>query len=384
MFLSLVFFVTGLLGFLTFTVVMTQYKSNRKVNFYLLILFFFIALRFFLWGIYNLMPFSVDEEIACVFRAFGTVVFPCMYLYFRNLISNRKNAALADWRYFIIPVVFGFSSILIRKYAPYLQFYLYFLFLLIPLYYLFLSYVELKNKVWFKKSKVLIVDRQKLLIRNWTCFFFTVCLLFVIRLEVSLLFDVFVAGFSHGTSYLWISAIISCVLFFRILLTDEVLFVTHKNLNKEERKDNFELVFDDLWIISNDMAIDNIKDLQLKERVESNLSAYIRKVEIMALEHFCFRNPSVSMRDFAINLGIPKSHLLYLFKYHSGVNFIEFKKTVRVYDAISLIESGYLNLNTVESLSEKAGFSSCSAFLIIFKEITDVDPHDYNAIVKKI
>ena len=384
MFLSLVFFVTGLLGFLTFTVVMTQYKSNRKVNFYLLILFFFIALRFFLCGIYNLMPFSIDEEIACVFRTFGTVVFPCMYLYFRNLISNRKNAALADWRHFIIPVVFGFSSILIRKYAPFLQFYLYFLFLLIPLYYLFLSYVELKNKVWFKKSKVLIVDRQKLLIRNWTCFFFTVCLLFVIRLEVSLLFDVYVAGFSHGTSYLWISAIISCVLFFRILLTDEVLFVTHKNLNKEERKDNFELVFDDLWIISNDMAIDNIKDLQLKERVESNLSVYIRKVEIMALEHFCFRNPSVSMRDFAINLGIPKSHLLYLFKYHSGVNFIEFKKTVRVYDAISLIESGYLNLNTVESLSEKAGFSSCSAFLIIFKEITDVDPYDYNAIVKKI
>lgn len=384
MFLSLVFFVTGLLGFLTFTVVMTQYKSNRKVNFYLLILFFFIALRFFLWGIYNLMPFSVDEEIACVFRAFGTVIFPCMYLYFRNLISNRKNAALADWRHFIIPIVFGFSSILIRKYVPFLQFYLYFLFLIIPLYYLFLSYVELKNKVWFKKSKVLIVDRQKLLIRNWTCFFFTVCLLFIIRLEVSLLFDVFVAGFSHGTSYLWISAIISCVLFFRILLTDEVLFLTHKNLNEEERKDNFELVFDDLWIISNDIAIDNIKDLQLKERVESNLSAYIRKVETMALEHFCFRNPSVSMRDFAINLGIPKSHLLYLFKYHLGVNFIEFKKTVRVYDAISLIESGYLNLNTVESLSEKAGFSSCSAFLIIFKEITDVDPHDYNAIVKKI
>lgn len=384
MFLSIVFFVTGLLGFLTFTVVITQYKSNRKVNFYLLVLFFFIALRFFLCGFYNLIPFWIDEEIACVFRSFGAVLFPCTYLYFKNLIINRKNAAPEDLLHFVIPVVFAFTNILIRKYASFLQFYLYFLFLLIPLYYLVLSYWALKNKIWFKKSKVLIVDRQKLLIRNWTFFFFTVCVLFVIRLDASLLFDVFVAGFSHGTSYLWISALICCVLFFKILFTDEVLFITYNNLNKEERKDNFELVFDDFWIISNETAIDNIEDLKLKERVESNLSAYIRKVEIMALEHFCFRNPSVSMRDFAISLGIPKSHLLYLFKYHSGVNFIEFKKAVRVYDTISLIESGYLSLNTVESLSEKAGFSSCSVFLLSFKEITDVDPQDYNAIVKKI
>ncbi|MFL9831166.1 AraC family transcriptional regulator [Flavobacterium sp. ST-87] len=329
------------------------------------------------------MPFSFDDRIACAVRSFGCIVFPCIYLYFKNLVVNKKNFSVEDLRYFIIPVLFGFSNILIHLYAPYLKFYFYLLFLLIPFYYLLLSYIELKNKVWFRKAKVLIVDRQKILIRNWTFFFFTVSFLFILRLEVSLLIDVFVSGFSHGTSYLWISAVISCVLFFKILLTDEVLFITYKHLDKEKTKDNFELVFDDFWIISHEGAMINNEDWQLKERVENNLPAYIRKVEIMALEHFCFRNPCVSMRDFAIRLEIPKSHLIYLFKYHCSINFIEFKKTVRVYDTISLIESGYLNLNTIESLSEKTGFPSYSAFLISFKEITDVSPQEYNTIVQK-
>ncbi len=383
MFLSIVFFITGLLGFLTLTVMTTQYNFNRKVNFYLLVLLFFASARFFFHGVYSLISFSVDERLAMICRSFGCVVFPCVYLYFKNLIVNKKNPSVDELWYFVVPVLFGFTNMFLHKYAAFLHFYFYFLFLGIALFYLFLSYVELKNKVWFRKSKVIIVDKQKLLIRNWSFFFFAVCLLSIMRLTISLLLDIYVAGFSDGTSYLWIAAIVSCVLFFKILLTSESLFSYVEVDDKENKEEYFELVFDDFWLLSNDFSISNFQDLKLKEKVDLNLMAYIQKVEKVALEHFWFRNEAVSLGDFAEKLSMPKTHLIYLFKYHASVNFIGFKKIVRIYDAINLIEEDYLESNSLDLLSKKVGFSSNNLFFDSFKEITGVFPEEYNVMIRE-
>lgn len=384
MFVSVVFFITALLGFLTISVLTTQYKSNRKVNIYLLVIFFFISCRFFLSGINTLIRFSINEHLVVIFHSFVCVIFACIYLYFKCLVSNRKNVVVEDLYYFIIPVLFGFTNLFIRKFVPFLHFYVYFLFSGVIFFYFFLSYVELKNKVWFKQSSVLFVDNQKMLIRNWTLFFFSICVLWIIRLLSTLFLDIYVAGYSDGGGYLWVSAILSCILFFKVLIIPEALYVNPVLGNKVMAKEYFELVFEDFWILSNDISVNNNQDLKLKERVENNLMTYVYEIERMALEHFCFRNTSVSMRDFAISLGMPKSHLIYFFKYHSNVNFIEFKRTVRVYDTISLIEEGYLKSNTLDSLSKKTGFSSYGTFLNSFKEITGVAPQEYNKMIREL
>ncbi|OYX85319.1 MAG: hypothetical protein B7Y83_05180 [Flavobacteriales bacterium 32-34-25] len=383
MYLSVVYFITGLLGFLTFTVVITQYNSNKKVNIYLLVLLFFASSRFLFSAVNILNPFVVNENLMIVFRSFGGVVFPCFYLYFKSLVTNKKNVTKDDLKYFAIPVLFGFTNLLILEYASFLHIYVYFLFSAIALYYVFLSYVELKNKLWFRKSKVAIIDKQKVLLRNFTIFFFVICALTILRLVVSLFLDIYVAGYSDGTNYLWIAAIFNCVLYFKILLTPSVLHNSLISSDEGNKKEYFELVFEDFWNLTDAVLVSNSQDLRLKERVDNNLLTYVHEVERMALEQFCFRNPSVSMRDFAIKLGIPKSHLLYLFKYHSNVSFIEFKKTVRIYDAISLIEAGYLKSNTLMSLSKKTGFSSYSSFLLNFKEITGVIPQEYNKMIRE-
>ncbi|HJS00088.1 MAG TPA: AraC family transcriptional regulator [Flavobacterium sp.] len=383
MFLGIVFFITALLGFLTLTVVITQYKSNRKVNFYLLVLFLIISFRFFFSSVDYLLPFSIDEKTAMIFRSFGCVVFPCVYLYFKNLIDNKKNPSVSELPYFVAPVLFGFTNLFIHHYAAFLHFYFYFLFLAIAFYYLFLSYVELKNKVWFRNSVTIVVEKQKVLIRNWSIFFFIVCCLCMLRLTVSLIFDIYVAGFSHGTSYLWIVAILSWVLFFKVLLTPQVLFSFNEIDNKLKKQSGFELVFDDFWIFSNEVKITNIQDLNLKVSVDEHLMAYVQEIEKMALEHFCFREEAVSLGDFAEKLKIPKSHLIYLFKYHASVNFISFKKIVRIYDAINLIEEGFLESDSLDLLSKKIGFSSKEIFFKSFKEITGVFPEEYNSMIRE-
>lgn len=381
---SIVFFITALLGFLTSTVMISQYKSNRKVNFYLLVIFFFICFRFLFFGVQSLVLFVVEERFLVLFRSFGCVIFPCMYLYFKCLSENRKMFLTSDLKHFVIPVLFGFINLFLREYIPFLHIWVYFLFSGMVLFYLYISYVLLKRKVWLRCFKVLLVEKEKLLLQNWTIFFFSICVLIVIRLLVTLVLDVYVAGYSNGTSYLWVAAIVICVLFFKILFTSEVLITSYADGVKVERKENFELVFDDFWIWSDTLSIKNNQDLKLKERIENNLEIYIHEIERRALEHFCFRNHSVSMRDFAITLGIPKSHLLYLFKYHSNASFLEFKKAVRIYDAIKLIEEGYLNKKTVVSLSKKSGFASYELFLASFKEVVGVAPLEYDKLVNNL
>lgn len=387
MYLSILYFITGLLGFMTFSVVVAQYRSNRKVNIYLIILLFYVASRFLLGGIHILISFDEWEDFMIVFRSFGSFVFPCMYLYFTNLVIDEKYFIKADLRHFIFPVVLGFANLLIRKYAISLHFYIYFLFSGIALYYLFLSYVELKNKVWFRKPGAGIVDSQKALIRNWTIFIFILYALSILRIVISIFLDIYIAGYSDGTNYFWISAVLCCVLFFKILLTPVVLHFTNatndNGQKKEHKKENFVLVFDDFWILSEAVLVLNDQDLKLKERVNANLLIYVHDIERMALEQFCFRNPVISMRDFAIKLGIPRSHLIYLFKCHSNVSFIEFKKTVRIYDAINLIEAGFLKSNALMCLCKKTGFSTYDLFLTSFKEITGVSPQEYNKMIEE-
>ncbi|RVT79605.1 AraC family transcriptional regulator [Flavobacterium sufflavum] len=382
MFLSVVYFVTGLLGFLTFTVVTTQYKWNRKVNFYLLVLLFACSLRFLFNGVHSLIPFSIDEKIGMVFRSFGCIVFPCIYLYFKNLIADKKSISINQLPHFIFPVLFGFSIFLVREYAPFLLFYFYFLFAGIALFYLFLSYVELRNKVWFKQSEANVIGREELLIRNWSVFFFAVCALTIFRLVITLFFDLWVAAYSDGRTCLWITATASCVLFFKLLLTDETLFNFNGRYDKRKIAGDLELVFGDFWILSNQVLVDNIQDLKLKYIVEKKLLFYVCEIERMALKQFCFRNPSVSLGDFAFSLGIPKSHLIYFFKYHANVSFVEFKRMVQIYDSIDLIDEGYLQSKTLQSLSKKAGFSSYDPFLESFKEVTGVVPQEYEKMMK--
>ena len=76
-------------------------------------------------------------------------------------------------------------------------------------------------------------------------------------------------------------------------------------------------------------------------------------------------------------MKIPKSHLFFIFKYYSEISFSDFKRTIRIKEAIRLIQNGYLNTNVIEALSEEIGFSTYSSFFKNFKEIMGMSPQDY-------
>ena len=187
----------------------------------------------------------------------------------------------------------------------------------------------------------------------------------------------------RGVSFLWISALIWLFILFKILFSPEILYgyeLLHKKID-ENRNGN--LVLNSIWNTSLKNEINNIQHLQLKEKIESNILTYIEQIEQISITDKIFRDSSIKMMNLANKLNLPKSHISYLFKYHSTISFSEYKKAIRIQDAIQLINEDYLNENTLDYLSKKVGFPSYNTFFTSFKEITGVTPLEYRKTDKR-
>jgi AraC-like DNA-binding protein len=365
-------------------IISTQYNSNKFVNGYLLVLFLFLSSRFFVAGYNEINPVSLLTAKASDYSPFLVVIFPCVYLYFNKLKDNQKKFKRKELKHFLIPLSLGFTNIFTSQSSVSLSYIFHVTFSLIALYYVYLSYIVLKKEIWVTDFKIGVIEKQNVLLKNWTILIFIICLLAVLRLLICLVIDLFVGYQSYGGHYLWITAIFSCILFFKILLTPEILYGYHLLQDKIKEKRKAEFVFGEFWIDVKNINITNIQDLRLKEKIDEQISVYIQDIEITAFEENWFRNPSVSLGDFAAKLGLPKSHLTYVFKYHSKISFIDFKKRLRIYDSVRLIENEFLKSNTLESLAKEVGFASYNPFFTSFKEIVGVVPQDFTRQNKQV
>jgi AraC-like DNA-binding protein len=181
---------------------------------------------------------------------------------------------------------------------------------------------------------------------------------------------------SSYNNYFWISAILCSVLYIKIIISPE--FLSGYDLFQSKIKQSTQsIILDKVWKLDNDKFINNNQDSVLKAKIEFHIDNYIKRIEYISLNsNLLFKN-NFSFEDLCIKLNIPKSHVIYLFKYHSNVSFSDFKKIIRIQKAISLFEENYLATNTMESLALEVGFSSYSPFFKSFKTIIGYSPQEY-------
>ena len=130
------------------------------------------------------------------------------------------------------------------------------------------------------------------------------------------------------------------------------------------------------WLLETSVKKNN-QDLRLQKKIKENIDSYIKEVDILSKEKYVFRNQKISQTLIAEKLGVPTSHIVYLFKYHSNITFSEYRMQSRIKDAKELIKDGFLNTETFESLAYTSGFSSYNPFFSAFKKVTKYSPQDY-------
>lgn len=380
MLFDLLYILTSLLGFLIITLIAIWYKSNRMINIYLLVIFLLLSIKFLIHGLIDLKIFTFINHDNISYFPFFSISIPSLYLYFKNLVNDTKTFNKNELKHFIFPVLLGFYTLLLDQFyilSFYSSFILYSIFIIFHSFYIFLSFQFLRKNIWQRKAELFNADQQNNLLIKWTTFLFIFSCLISLRLFVSLSLGVMNHRYTYGQNYQWISAILLDFIYIKILSSPQILYgynALYKKI-KKHRDSNF--ILRDLWIITPTEPITNSQDLILQEKIEAYITTYLQNIETLVLRYEILRNPLVSLTDIANKLEIPKSHITFVFKYHSKVSFTEFKKIIRIYDALHLIEENYLKSNTLESLATKVGFSSYNPFFITFKDITGTTPQIY-------
>jgi len=371
---------SGLMGFLTILIILVRYQTNRITNIYLVIIFSIVSTRMLLIGAFNLENNDFITSLLDKYNNLLIVVIPCSYLYFLNLVKDRKMMDLDNVKHFIIPLLFnGIDFVLDKKYIDIMRsdFYYYTFFTLYTITYLTLNFNLLNKNIWNRKGDIGIVVKQNQLIKKWSIFLFTMFVINAIRIIIVLYWEINNDSYSFGASFLWISGLFWLVLYFKIIISPEILYgFTYLNTAISEKKKGDKTTIS-FWNTNSNIVIANIQDKQLKAKIKDSISNYMELVDQFSFHNNYYRSIGFSITDLSNKLNIPKSHLHYIFKYHSKISFSEYKKIVRIHDSLALISEGYLATNTFDSLAKEVGFKSYNTFFVSFKDFTGVTPHEY-------
>lgn len=389
MLLNLFYVFSGLLGLISFFIIVIQFKYNRLLNIYLLISFKLLAMNFLFIGLGGFDLFTISKRVYYIFYPFLIVIIPAMYLYFLNMNKNNQSFDAKQLKHFIFPIVLVSSNIIIKIFFSstiplfYTKLLFSILFILYIVYYGVHSLLFISKNLLKKENKIMNIKQNKVQ-KEWTYFMFIIYCLLIFHLIIIILINLNSKDNHTLDNYKYIPAFILNVMYFKILFTPEILYGYNVMYKKLKEYNNSNFILKDIWILTPLEKITNIQDQALSKKISEYTSNYIHDIEKLVFKNKILRNPTVSLNDISNKLKIPKSHLIFVFKYLSKVNFTEFKKIVRTYDAIQLIEKNYLKSNSIECLASKVGFSSYSPFYTTFKEITGVCPQSYTKTHLKI
>jgi AraC-like DNA-binding protein len=385
MYTEIIYLVSALLGFLIIFLISNHYKTNRYTNVYLIGIFLLSSIRHLFNG---LSKISIDinflKEIDLFFFVCVTTL---SYLYFTNLIRNRSHLIKKDlYRLFIPILLFVIISACLNYFPNSIGFkFILVFFVVLNVYYAVKLYFILRKFVWVRNSDILLINKQNIVIKTWTLLFFSFFVFVFVNFSFFFLELIFNdQQFWHNSKniFLLIDAVLWIFIYFKILLTPELLYGYEIFQNKLNDYNSHKMSFDNIWIMDNSVPVTNVQDAVLKEKILSQLESYIVEIENKALNTSVFFTIGFNVADLANYLNIPKSHLIYVFKYHSNISFIDFKKIIRIQKSTLLISEGYLKVNTFESLAAEVGFSTYSAFFKSFKSIIGVSPQEYYSQIK--
>jgi AraC-like DNA-binding protein len=315
----------------------------------------------------------VDDFSKSISYVFG-FAFPC--LYFKHLVFPKKSFEYKSLLHFILPTIL----IIENKFHPIqylieieLKGVIIFLSTAQAIYYFTVIFLLLRKHVWKKTGQIEIETEQTLILKRWTLVLFITFSLMGARLIFTLLFMQNI-GFISDNYFLWINAIAWFVVFMMIVTSPTIL-------NGYLNQLTFERVVGakptSNWRLKPVNQITNTQDLQLSQKINIKLEDYFLQIDQFVKQEHFFRQSGLSVNDLALKLKMPKSHLSFIFKYHSKISFSDFKKMVRIQDSLALIEEGYLKTNTFDSLSKNVGFSTYNTFYIAFKEVTTKAPQEF-------
>jgi AraC-like DNA-binding protein len=376
--IDLTFILNGTLGIICTILVLISIKSNRNVNIYLAIMIFAASIRFILKGYFELTDQA--DQIVNFSKSIAYVIgfaLPC--LYFKELVFPKKRFEYKSLLHFILPAILIIENkfhLLENLIDVELNGVITFLLVAQVIYYLIFVLLLLSKHVWKKTSPLEMETEQTVLMKRWTFVLFITFMVMSFRLITSLVF-MQNNKYISDSYFIWINSLAWFFVFIMIVTSPIILTGYISEISKVSKTVESQTKPNNYWKIKPITQINNVQEIQLSLKIAELLETYFLKIDELLENERCFQKPGFSIEELAIKLSIPKSHITFLFKYHSEISFTDFKKVVRIKNALELIDDGYLKTNTFESLSLTVGFSTYNTFYTSFKEVTGFAPQKF-------
>jgi AraC-like DNA-binding protein len=352
---------TGAFCFFTiFTVLSFGRNENLFNNFWI------VALT--LVGFVRLFPFLnfvLDDSGYIILLPIATLsvyfVLPLVYLNFKKTIREQVNKSWII--HLIVPVV---TSILFLTIAEIPKTYFAIFFICFYLFYMVMS-ARLVINYLQRVDYNLIENLRKNRIKVYLLVLLLAKLLGLIVLVIQILkFISSKENFDFNTTLAlgsigWILVLAYTILNkdlviskskFSDLKNEMILFWSSKSLRKIEKSDL--ALYDKLDVTS---LIDKILNLESKyEFIKDN---------------------ELDKRYISKTLKVPEYQVRLLFAYHNFLSSTEYKNAIKINQSVRLLNNGYLDSLTVDSLSQKVGFKSRITFYNNFRKFIGVSVSDY-------
>jgi|TARA_B110000240_G_scaffold136775_2_gene151584 YesN/AraC family two-component response regulator len=118
------------------------------------------------------------------------------------------------------------------------------------------------------------------------------------------------------------------------------------------------------------IKVDNILYLE-------NENAHFNDLKALFEDDNIFLDKDLSLRSVSLVSGLSEITIRKLIKSSTQLNFNDFVNKYRIDYAITVMKSGFLNVNLITALGEKSGFKSNHTFYRAFKKLKHHTPSNY-------
>lgn len=378
MLIYIFFILVGTIVFLSTIVMTVWFKTNRVLNIYIIFTSILLCLYLILYGLNNLKPYiEISDFWNINYSQIILILTPSVYLFFEKIIFDVKYFEKKDILYFIIPSLFYhyLGTELYLKNSV-IKIILYVFFIFYTLIYVFKSYNMLKKHIWNFSSNQ---KKTNSIVNNWSTFIFKMMLIVLFHFYISEAFYLWMPTRVVVNLSLEIGLLIVFLIgYFKVITTPELLYGSAYLKKVSDIKEVSKMCISKVWSLDLNKDISNEKEALLSNKIKDKISDYINDIEKITVTNNSFKEPGYSIYDLSKELGVPKYYLDFIFKFHCKLTFNDYKKLVRIYVAVQLINDGYLNNNKLDTLAKHVGFASYNPFLMNFKEIIGTSPFEYN------
>ncbi|MDO8316096.1 MAG: helix-turn-helix domain-containing protein [Flavobacterium sp.] len=345
-------------------------SRNHKTNIYFIVILILVGVQRFIYAL-EILGFVQDTYSPLKKNLrLGFYIVPVYYLFFKRLIQGFDKLK-KELLHFIFPTVFILINLVFFNSGINRLF-----FLIYSSVYFILILIMLKDFI-NRKNTSMLQKKSYREIKTWLLLMITLTFV-LITYSNYFLFSGSSSQMTLDTFYKYSSLIWLLVLIY-MFKNPIVIFGEHYLLKNIELNEPPEFL---VWSRKRLKTIEE-KDKIVYNTILKRIDFIISDIQILQKSDEMLSTTTFTADTLAKQLKIPRRHLEFVFKYYCHYSINDFSNLVKVNYAVSLINKGYLDSYTVESLGEKCLFNSRFTFSKNFKKFIGVSVSDFvNSTVK--